>query len=47
MVDRTTHLVDEFLTKRPIRQWVFSVPYPLRYRFATNWKVMSQVPTIV
>ena len=36
-----------FLPKRPIRQWVLSVPYPLRYLFAANPKVMSQVLTIV
>jgi len=47
MVDSAAHLVDEVLPKRPIRQWVLSVPYPLRYLFATNPKVMSQVLTIV
>jgi len=47
MVDSATHLVEEVLPKRPIRQWVLSVPYPLRYLFATNPKVMSQVLTIV
>ena len=47
MVDSAAHLVDEVLPKRPIRQWVLSVPYPLRYLFATNPKVMNQVLTIV
>ena len=47
MVDSAAHLVDEVLPRRPIRQWVLSVPYPLRYLFATNPKVMSQVLTIV
>ena len=47
MVDSAAHLVDEVLPKRPIRQWVLSVPYPLRYLFATNPRVMSQVLTIV
>jgi hypothetical protein len=47
MVDSAAHLVDEVLPKRPIRQWVLSVPYPLRYLFAINPKVMSQVLTIV
>ena len=47
MMDSAAHLVDEVLPKRPIRQWVLSVPYPLRYLFATNPKVMSQVLTIV
>ena len=35
------------MPKRPIRQWVLSVPYPLRFLFATNPGVMSQVLTIV
>ena len=47
MVASAAHLVDEVLPKRPIRQWVLSVSYPLRYLFATNLKVMSQVLTIV
>jgi len=36
MADSAAHLVDEVLPKRPIRQWVLSVPFPLRYLFATN-----------
>ena len=47
LVDCAAHLVDEVLPKRSIRQWVLSVPYPLRYLFATNPKVMSQMLTIV
>ena len=47
MVDSAAHLVDEVLPERPIRQRVLSVPYPLRYLFATNPKVMSQVLSIV
>jgi ribosomal protein S27E len=44
MADSAAHLVDEVL---PTRQWVLSVPYLLRYLFATNPQVMSQVLTIV
>jgi len=33
--------VDEVLPERPVRQWVLSVPYSLRYLFATNPAVMS------
>ncbi len=47
MADSAAHLVDEVLPKRPIRQWVLSVPFTLRYLFATNPKVMSRVLTIV
>jgi len=47
MADSAAHLVDEVLPKRPIRQWVLNVPYPLRFLFATNAQVMSRVLTIV
>jgi hypothetical protein len=47
MADSAAHLVDEVLPKKPIRQWELSVPFPLRYLFATNPKVMSRVLTIV
>ena len=47
MADSAAYLVDEVLPKRPIRQWVLSVPFPLRYLFATNPQVMSRVLTIV
>ncbi len=47
MADSAAHLVDEVFPKRPIRQWVLSVPFPLRFLFATNPQVMSRVLTIV
>ena len=47
MADSAAHLVDEVLPKKPIRQRVLSVPFPLRYLFATNPQVMSRVLTIV
>jgi hypothetical protein len=47
MADSAAHLVDEVLPTRPIRQWVLSAPFPLRYLFATNPQVMSHVLTIV
>jgi hypothetical protein len=47
MADSAAHLVDEVLPKKPIRQWVLSVPFPLRYLLATNPQVMSRVLTIV
>ena len=47
MADSAAHLVDEVLPKKPIRQRVLSVPFPLRHLFATNPQVMSRVLTIV
>ena len=40
-------LVDEVLPGEPLRQWVLSVPFALRYLFATDPAVMGQVLGIV
>ncbi len=40
-------LVDEILPHQPMRQRVLSVPFPLRFLFASNPKVMSRVLGIV
>jgi hypothetical protein len=34
MAERAAHLADRVLPDVPIRQWVLSVPYPLRYGLA-------------
>ena len=34
MVDSAALLVDEVLPQKPIRQWVLTVPFPLRFLFA-------------
>jgi len=47
MADSAAHLVDEVLPEKPIRQWVLSVPFQLRYLFATQPQVMSKVLAIV
>ena len=47
MVDTAALLVDEELPSVPIRQWVLSVPFPLRYVFAREPAVMSAVLGIV
>jgi len=47
MADSAAHLVDEVLPERPIRQWVLSVPYPLRFLFATHPSLMTQALSIV
>ncbi len=40
-------LSKQFVLTARARQWVLSVPYPLRFLFATNPAVMGQVLTIV
>jgi hypothetical protein len=36
MADSAILLVDEVLPHQPMRQWVLSVPFPLRFLFATH-----------
>ncbi len=43
MVDTAAHLVDCVLPEVPIRQWVLTLPYPLRYRCAYDARLTSQV----
>ena len=40
-------LVDEVFPEQPVRQWVLSVPYPLRFLFASRPEVMGRVLGIV
>ena len=47
MVDSAALLVDEVLPKKPIRQWVLTVPFPLRFLFAAHPCLMSKVLGIV
>ena len=47
MADSAALLVDEILPYQPMRQWVLSVPFPLRFLFASNPKVMTKVLSIV
>jgi hypothetical protein len=43
MADTAAHLVDCVLPEVPIRQWVLTLPYPLRYRCAYDARLTSQV----
>jgi hypothetical protein len=43
MVDTAAHLVDCVLPEVPIRQWVLTLPYPLRYRCAYDAALTSEV----
>jgi hypothetical protein len=47
MVESAALLVDEVLPEKPIRQWVLSVPYPLRWLFAAEPEMMSKALLIV
>lgn len=43
MTESAALLVDEVLPREPVRQWVLSVPFPLRYLFATAPVAMGAV----
>jgi hypothetical protein len=43
MSDTAAQLVDRVLPAVPVRQWVLTLPYPLRYRCASDAKLMSEV----
>jgi hypothetical protein len=47
MTESAALLVDEVLPREPLRQWVLSVPFPLRYLFATDPAALSAVLGIV
>ena len=38
MVDTAAHLVDRVFPRVPVRQWVLSLPFALRYRLAYDWE---------
>jgi hypothetical protein len=43
MADTAAHLVDRVLPAVPVRQWVLTLPYPLRYRCAYDRALTSEV----
>ena len=47
MVESAAHLVHHVLPEQPIRQWVLTFPYPLRFLFAARPQVLSQVLGVV
>ena len=47
MAESAALLVDEVFPERPVRQWVLSFPYQLRFLFATRPAIMGQVLGIV
>jgi hypothetical protein len=47
MAERAELLVDEVFPEQPVRQWVLSAPYPLRFLFASRPAIMGRVLGIV
>ena len=47
MAESAALLVDGVLPEQPVRQWVLSVPDPLRFLFASRPEVMGRLLGIV
>jgi len=47
VAESARHLVDEVFGPRPVRQWVLSVPVPLRFLFASKPETIGSVLGIV
>ena len=47
MAESAALLVDEIFPEQPVRQWVLSFPYPLRFLFASRPAIMGKVLGIV
>ena len=47
MADTAAHLVDRVFTRVPVRQWVLSLPYALRYRLAYDASLCSTEGLVV
>ena len=43
MADTAAHLVDRVFPRVPVRQWVLSLPYALRYRLAYDAGMVTDV----
>jgi len=46
MADTAAHLVDRVLPRVPVRQWVLSLPYGLRYRLAHDRELTAHVLSV-
>lgn len=47
MTDSAARLADEVLPQKPLRQWVLSLPFALRFLLATDAEALTQVLGIV
>ncbi|MGM0578741.1 MAG: transposase, partial [Myxococcota bacterium] len=43
MADTAAHLVDRVLPRAPVRQWVLTLPFPLRYRLGYDHELLGRV----
>ena len=43
MTESAAHLADEVLPQKPLRQWVLSLPFALRFLLATDPRALTRV----
>lgn len=43
MAETAAHLVDHVIPEVPVRQWVLSMPIPMRYWLSAKPKLLTQV----
>ena len=43
MADTAAHLVDNVFPKVPVRQWVLSLPFEIRYRMSYDKRLISDL----
>src|SRR5438093_11643116 len=46
MADTAAHLIDRVFPRTPVRQWVLSLPFALRYRLAYDADMLGDVLAI-
>jgi hypothetical protein len=46
MSDTAAHLVDRVFPEVPVRQWVLTLPYTLRFRMAYDSKLVADIQRI-
>ena len=47
MAESAVHLIDNVLPERAMRQWVVTLPFPLRYIASTNKEIQRKIHSIV
>ena len=47
MAENTVHLLDEVFPHKPLRQWVLSLPFPLRFLLAKDPKLIGDVLAVL
>ena len=47
MVESAAHLVDQVLPGAPVRQWVLTIPFPLRFLFTNDPQALTAILDVV